>query len=110
MVSRTMMISASIPLNVLRGFDRLCRLMGKSRTATLADLMKAFVLKEGCKIEAESQLVELASKDCIKGSRSGLDEQLSSPTPKSPMMTGKRLERRFSDFMETGDKGDGVLK
>lgn len=98
MVSRTMMISASIPLNVLRGFDRLCRLMGKSRTATLADLMKAFVLKEGCKIEAETQLVELASKDPVLSSNSGLERHSSSEIGEASNANGNRLDKRFSDF------------
>ena len=100
MISSSTMVNINVPTQTLRGFDRLCRLVGKTRTSILVDLIRSFVLQEGHQImEQVQQISSLAEcgdkldKTCVER-RSELD----TPDPSKP--TGKGIQKRFSDFLK----------
>jgi hypothetical protein len=94
------MMNINVPSKVLKGFDHLCRLAGKTRTAVLVDLMRSFVLDEGQRIPAQvrkiSTVAEAARKSILKRKERRLDDETSDPS-KAP---GKAIKRRFSEFLQ----------
>jgi len=93
------MVNINVPTQTLRGFDRLCRLVGKTRTAVLVDLMRSYVLKEGQTIiEQVKQISSLARTD-DKPVKTAVERRSSNERSDPSKPTEKPLKKRFSDFL-----------
>lgn len=94
------MVNLNVPTQTLRGFDRLCRLVGKTRTSILVDLMRSFVLQEGKRIMEQVQQISSLAECADKLDKTGVEHrsELERSDPSKPM--GKAIHRRFSDFLK----------
>jgi hypothetical protein len=99
MTSTSLMVNIKVPTETLRGFDHLCRLSGKTRTAVLVDLMRSFVLDEEKRIPAQvrriSTVAEAARRSILQRGERRSDDETSDPS-KAPE---KAIKMRFSEFL-----------
>jgi len=96
--SSSMMVSINVPKQTLKGFDRLCRLIGKTRTAVLVELMRSFVLKEGQTIVEQVQQMSSLARTVDKLIKTRVERRSGDQLSNQPETSNKAILRRFSDF------------
>jgi metal-responsive CopG/Arc/MetJ family transcriptional regulator len=99
MASPTTMISLNVPTQTLSGFDRLCRLVGKSRTAVIIDLMRGFVLADSGKIINEVKRIARISNIGRNTSKIVSEGRLESKRRNQSSDASTGSNKCFSDFL-----------
>lgn len=99
MISSSTMVNINVPTQTLRGFDRLCRLVGKTRTSILVDLMRSFVLQEGHRIMEQVQQISSLAECGDKPDKTRVERRSEVKTPDPSKPAGKVFQKRFSDFL-----------
>lgn len=100
MISESTMVNINVPVQTLRGFDHLCRLIGKTRTAVLVDLMRSFVLKEGQTIIEQVQQISSLARTAENPVKMRVERRSGDELSDPPEPSGKPTLKRFSDFLE----------
>ena len=99
MTNGTTIVNLNVPSQTLRGFDRLCRLVGKTRTSILVDLMRSFVLQEGQRIMEQVQQISSLAECGDKPAKMGVERRSEAKMPDPSRPAEKVIKRRFSDFL-----------
>ena len=94
------MVNLNVPTQTLRGFDRLCRLVGKTRTSILVDLMRSFVLQEGKQIMEQVQQISSLAECGDKLVKTGVERRSEVKTPDPSKPARKAIQKRFSEFLK----------
>lgn len=99
MISNSMMVNINVPVQTLRVFDHLCRLIGKTRTAVLVDLMRSFVLKEGQIIVEQVQQISSLARTADNPVQTPVERRSVDKTSDPSNPSGNAVGKRFSDFL-----------
>lgn len=94
------MVNLNVPTQTLRGFDRLCRLVGKTRTSILVDLMRSFVLQEGQRIMEQVQQISSLAERADKLDKTGVEGRSKLERSDPPKTSSNAIQKRFSDFLK----------
>lgn len=100
MISSSTMVNINVPTQTLRGFDRLCRLVGKTRTSILVDLMRSFVLQEGKRIMEQVQQISSLAETADNPVKTRVERRSGDERSDPAKTTGKTKLRRFSEFLK----------
>src|SRR5512139_2454283 len=99
MTSTSLMVNIKVPTETLRGFDHLCRLSGKTRTAVLVDLMRSFVLDEGQRIPAQVRRISTVAEAARRSILKRVERRSSAGTSDPSKAPRKAIRKRFSEFL-----------
>jgi hypothetical protein len=100
MISSSNMVNINVPTQTLRGFDRLCRLVGKTRTSILVDLMRSFVLQEGQRIMEQVRQISSLAECGDKPDKTSVERRSEPKTSDPSKRIEKTIQKRFSDFLK----------
>src|SRR5687768_12269285 len=101
MAHPTTLISVNVPTQTLSSFDRLCSMVGKSRTAVIIDLMRGFVLADSRKIIEEVKRIARLSNIGVNTSKIVSERRSSTLLGKQPSNGSSASKKRFQDFLQT---------
>lgn len=99
-MNESTLVNINVPIQTLRGFDHLCRLLGKTRTAVLIDIMRSFMLREGRNIIEQVHEISSLAKTADKPDLTRVERRSGDALFDPPQPSGKPLQKRFSDFLE----------
>lgn len=100
MISSSTMVNINVPIQTLRGFDRLCRLVGKTRTSVLVDLIRSFVLQEGHRIMEQVQQISSLAECGDKLDKTAVERRSELETFDPSRPPEKAVQKRFSAFLK----------
>lgn len=103
-MNESTLVNINVPIQTLRGFDHLCRLLGKTRTAVLVDIMRSFMLREGRNIIEQVQEISSLARTADKPDKTRVERRTGVERCDPPKAASKSELRRFSDVIadETG--------
>lgn len=99
-MNESTLVNINVPIQTLRGFDHLCRLLGKTRTAVLVDIMRSFMLREGRNIIEQVQEISSLARTADKPGKTRVERRSDDALSDPPQPSGKPLQKRFSDFLK----------